>query len=221
MDTTLAPSLSRSGPSPWALAAAGTLFSFLWASAFIAGKIGFTACGPLTLLSLRFTLVGGGLAIALALQRRGLRVSAATAGSSIQRGSRPPWGRMSHVSGAPGHRGAVRTAAGCGFAVGAAGGALLGRTGQYFTAFDTSYRSSFSSSASASTYLVVDGYSLVNARVGFRAADGWTLSVWSRNLLNKDYFDLLSAAPGNTGLYVGQPGDPRTFGVTMRVALRQ
>lgn len=103
----------------------------------------------------------------------------------------------------------------------AAGGDLLGRTGQYFTAFDTSYRSSFSSSASASRYLVVDGYSLLNARVGFRAADGWTLSVWSRNLLNKDYFDLLSAAPGNTGLYVGQPGDPRTFGVTMRVALRQ
>ena len=103
----------------------------------------------------------------------------------------------------------------------AAGGTFLGRTGQYFTAFDTSYRSSFSSSASASTYLVVDGYSLVNARVGFRAADGWTLSVWSRNVLNKDYFDLLSVAPGNTGLYVGQPGDPRTFGVTMRVALRQ
>ena len=34
---------------------------------------------------------------------------------------------------------------------------------------------SFSSSASASRYLVVDGYSLVNARVGFRSADGWTL----------------------------------------------
>lgn len=83
-----------------------------------------------------------------------------------------------------------------------------------------SYRSSFSSSASASRYLVVDGYALLNARVGFRAADGWTLSVWSRNLLNKDYFDLLSAAPGNTGLYVGQPGDPRTVGVTMRLTFR-
>ena len=64
---------------------------------------------------------------------------------------------------------------------------------------------------------MVDGYSLLNARVGFRAAERWTLSLWSRNLLNKDYFDLLSAAPGNSGLYVGQPGDPRTVGVTLRV----
>ncbi len=99
-------------------------------------------------------------------------------------------------------------------------GVLLGRTGQVFGAFDVSYRSSFSSSASASTYLIVPAYSLVNTRVGFRAANGWTLSVWSRNLLNRDYFDLLSAAPGNTGLYVGQPGDPRTLGVTLRVTLK-
>ena len=67
---------------------------------------------------------------------------------------------------------------------------------------------------------MVDGYSLLNARVGFRWADGWTLSVWSRNLLNKDYFELLTAAPGNTGLYVGQPGDRRTFGVTLRMTFR-
>ena len=97
---------------------------------------------------------------------------------------------------------------------------LLGRTGDFFAALDTSYRSSFSSSASASRYLVVDGYSLVNARVGFRWTDGWTVSVWSRNLLDKDYYELLTAAPGNTGLYVGQPGDGRTVGVTLRVALR-
>ncbi len=100
-------------------------------------------------------------------------------------------------------------------------GRLLGRTGQFFTAVDVSYRSSFSSSSTASKFLVVDGYALVNARVGFRATDAWTLSVWSRNLLNKDYFDLLTAAPGNTGLYVGQPGDQRTLGVTLRVTLKQ
>lgn len=95
---------------------------------------------------------------------------------------------------------------------------VLGRTGQFFAAFDTSYRSSFSSSASASKYLVVDGYSLLNLRLGFRAAEGWTLSAWSRNLLNKDYYDLMSAAPGNSGLFVGQPGDSRTFGVTLRLS---
>ena len=42
--------------------------------------------------------------------------------------------------------------------------------------------------------------------IGFRAANGWTVFLWSRNLLDKEYFELLTAAPGNTGLYVGQPG---------------
>lgn len=36
----------------------GTLFSLVWSSAFIAGKVGMTASGPLTLLSLRFLLAG-------------------------------------------------------------------------------------------------------------------------------------------------------------------
>jgi iron complex outermembrane receptor protein len=98
---------------------------------------------------------------------------------------------------------------------------VLGRTGEIFAGFDTSYRSEFSSSASASRYLVVDGYSLVNARVGFRWNDGWALFLWSRNLLDQDYFELLTAAPGNTGLYVGQPGDSRTVGLTLRVSLRR
>jgi len=97
---------------------------------------------------------------------------------------------------------------------------LLGRAGQLFGAADFSYRSEFSSSPSASQYMFVPGYPLLNARVGFRWADGWTLTLWSRNLLNKDYYELLTAAPGNTGLIVGQPADPRTFGITMRVTFR-
>ena len=98
--------------------------------------------------------------------------------------------------------------------------AVLGHSGELFGAFDTSYRSSFSSSASASRYLVIDSYSLLNTRVGFRWSNDWALSLWTRNLLNKDYFELLSAAPGNSGLYVGLPGDPRTIGVTMRLKFR-
>jgi len=96
----------------------------------------------------------------------------------------------------------------------------LGRSLEFFGGIDGSYRSSFSSSASASRYLVIDGYSVLNARVGFRAPGGWAFFVWSRNLLDKNYFELLSAAPGNTGLYVGQPGDSRTVGVTLRLSFK-
>jgi iron complex outermembrane receptor protein len=95
----------------------------------------------------------------------------------------------------------------------------LGQRGA-FAGVDASYRSSYSSSPSASQYLVVNGYGLLNVRGGFRWADGWSLSVWSRNLLDKDYFEFLSAAPGGSGLYVGLPGDPRTVGVTLRMSLR-
>jgi len=42
----------------------------------------------------------------------------------------------------------------------------------------------------------------------------------SLDVLNRNYFELLSAAPGNSGLYVGQPGDPRTVGVTLRMSYR-
>ncbi|MEQ1910724.1 MAG: TonB-dependent receptor [Vicinamibacterales bacterium] len=99
-------------------------------------------------------------------------------------------------------------------------GAFFGRTGQFFGAFDASHRSRFSSSATPSAYLNVNEYSLLNTRVGFRTSNAWTLSVWARNLLNKNYLDLMSAVAGNTGLLVAQPGDPRTFGVTLRLSLK-
>ena len=98
--------------------------------------------------------------------------------------------------------------------------ALFGYAGELFGAVDTSYRSNFSSSASASRYLTVEGYGLINLRAGFRWSDGWSLFLWSRNLLDKSYFELLTAQPGNSGLYVGLPGDPRTVGVTLRMNLR-
>jgi len=97
---------------------------------------------------------------------------------------------------------------------------IFGRAGQVFGALEMSHRSSFSSSATPSRYLVVDGYALLNVRVGVRRDDGWSVFVWARNLLNRNYFELLSAAPGGSGLYVGLPGDPRTAGVTLRMSFR-
>jgi iron complex outermembrane receptor protein len=99
-------------------------------------------------------------------------------------------------------------------------GSFFSRGGEYFAALDTSYRSEFSANATPSKYMMIPGYSLVNARVGFRVADGWTLSVWSRNLFNTNYLELMSVQPGNSGLIEGQPGDPRTAGITLRMALR-
>ena len=98
-------------------------------------------------------------------------------------------------------------------------GAPLGHAGEFFGAVDTSYRSEFSSSPSPSTYLIVEGYGLVNLRGGFRSKTGWQVLVWSRNVFDKDYFEFLTAVPGNSGLYVGLPGDPRTVGVALRLNL--
>ncbi|MFN7165084.1 MAG: TonB-dependent receptor [Hyphomonas sp.] len=95
-------------------------------------------------------------------------------------------------------------------------GGLLGRDGEYFTALDAFYRSDFSSSPTESRFLTVDGYSTLNGRLGFRSANGWDIYVWGKNLLDEEYFELLAAQPGNSGLYVGQPADPRTYGVTLR-----
>jgi iron complex outermembrane recepter protein len=97
---------------------------------------------------------------------------------------------------------------------------LFGQVGELFGAVDTSYRSEFSSSPSASRYMMVDGYGLINVRAGFRWSEGWSVFLWSRNLLDKQYFEFLTAQPGNSGLYVGLPGDPRTIGLTVRMNLR-
>lgn len=93
---------------------------------------------------------------------------------------------------------------------------LLKREGDFFVGIDTSYRSGFSSSATPSAFLNVPSYELVNTRVGFRSSQGWDLWFWTRNLFDNNYYELLSPGFGGTGLFVGQPGDPRTFGVTFR-----
>ncbi len=66
-----------------------------------------------------------------------------------------------------------------------------------------------------SKYTVIDGYRVVNASLGFRDARGWEVSVWVRNLFDKDYIQNLTVQAGNSGLVVGTPSDPRTFGLTL------
>ncbi|KQS32227.1 TonB-dependent receptor [Pedobacter sp. Leaf194] len=94
-------------------------------------------------------------------------------------------------------------------------GNLATKSGRYFIAGDASYRSDYSSNATPSAVLNVAGYSLFNARLGFRS-EKFSAFIWSRNIGNKNYYEQLQAAAGNSGLYAGVLGDPRTFGATLR-----
>lgn len=92
---------------------------------------------------------------------------------------------------------------------------LLGKEGQLYFGVDGNYRSKWNSNASPSIYTEVKGYALTNFRVGFRG-DGFDVFGWVRNAFDVNYIDLLQVAPGNTGLIAGTPGDPRTWGGTIK-----
>lgn len=93
---------------------------------------------------------------------------------------------------------------------------LLGQNGILFLGLDSYFRTDFSSNASPSKVLNINGYGLLNGRVGFRAGQNLTVSLWSRNLLSKDYYEQLLPAAGSAGQYAGVLGDQRTYGVTLR-----
>lgn len=92
---------------------------------------------------------------------------------------------------------------------------VAGTEGQFYLGYDGSYRSKFSSNPSRSAYTDINGYSLSNVRAGFKAPGSWNAFAWVRNLFDHNYYELLATQSGSTGLIVGQPGDPRTYGFTI------
>jgi iron complex outermembrane receptor protein len=92
---------------------------------------------------------------------------------------------------------------------------VFGTDGQLYAGVDGSYRSKFSSNPSRSLYTDIDGYALTNFRLGYRKEGDWNVFGWLRNAFDTDYYDVLATQSGSTGLIVGQPGDPRTYGLTL------
>lgn len=92
--------------------------------------------------------------------------------------------------------------------------------GQVYIGYDGNYRSGFSSNPSESIYTNIGGYSLSNFRLGYRKGERLNLFAWVRNAFDRNYFELLATQSGSTGLVVGQPGDPRTFGLTLALGVR-
>ena len=99
---------------------------------------------------------------------------------------------------------------------------VAGKSGQIYAAVDGSYRSSFSSNATPSPSTDIAGYTLTNFRVGWRTETdvaGVRIDVygWVRNAFNVGYLEQLQIAPNSVGLVVGNLGEPRTFGGTVRL----
>lgn len=65
----------------------------------------------------------------------------------------------------------------------------------------------------------IAGYGIVNLRAGFRARSGWEAFVLVKNALDTNYLQFVSVQTGNSGLVIGNPGDPLTVGATVRVRL--
>jgi iron complex outermembrane recepter protein len=89
-------------------------------------------------------------------------------------------------------------------------------SGEAYLHTELTVRTSVYGDPSDSRYAIIGGYTLVNASLGFRAAN-WEASIWARNLFNANYLQNVTIQAGNSGLVVGTPGDPQTFGATLRV----
>ena len=88
--------------------------------------------------------------------------------------------------------------------------------GQAYVQGELQTRSKMFGEPSDSQFAVIDGYSVVNASLGFRQQGPWEVALFARNLFDRNYMQNLTVQAGNSGLIVGTPSDPRTYGLTIR-----
>ncbi|MBX9605151.1 MAG: TonB-dependent receptor [Gammaproteobacteria bacterium] len=96
---------------------------------------------------------------------------------------------------------------------------LAGLAGEAYARLEVSARSQVYGEPTDSRFGIIKGYGLVNVVVGLRQQGPWDLSFWVRNLFADDYMQNITVQAGNSGLVVGTPSDPRTYGMTLRLRL--
>lgn len=95
-----------------------------------------------------------------------------------------------------------------------------GRGRELHMGLDGMYRSGYWGTVEHGRASFIDAYTLANARIGLRPLDRlWDLTLWVRNVLDKDYIAAVHPLYG-VGDYGAFPGDPRTYGVTLRMLLQ-
>lgn len=89
--------------------------------------------------------------------------------------------------------------------------------GQAYLHGEYNYRSKVYGDPSDSRYTLMPAYSLLHASLGWRD-EKWDFSLWVRNLTNEHYLQNVTVQAGNSGLVLGTPADPRSFGATLRAS---
>jgi iron complex outermembrane receptor protein len=91
----------------------------------------------------------------------------------------------------------------------------LGAT-EVYVGGDGSYRSSFFATVNLDPFSRVEGYALFGLHGGVRDADDrWDVSLWVRNLFDKDYTNTVSVN-ATYGVTLAAIGEPRLYGLTLR-----
>ncbi|MFZ4121551.1 MAG: TonB-dependent receptor [Caulobacterales bacterium] len=92
---------------------------------------------------------------------------------------------------------------------------IAGVSGETTVLIDTQARTETTGDGPASRALVINGYGVTHASVGFRSNAGWRARLFARNLFDTEYLQTVTAQAGNSGLVVGLPGEPRLVGVAI------
>ena len=80
------------------------------------------------------------------------------------------------------------------------------------------YNSSYNTGSDLDPRKLQGAYGLLNARLGIGSVDGkWTVEAWGANLTNKGIYQVAFDAPFQYQQIDAFLGDPRTYGITLRV----
>jgi iron complex outermembrane receptor protein len=91
---------------------------------------------------------------------------------------------------------------------------------QVYGLFDVNWRSKQNTTITLDPSAEIGGYALASARVGTLLDNGrLDVQFWAENLFNKAYFINLLGYTKSTGIIQGYPGNPRTYGLTVRVKM--
>jgi outer membrane receptor protein involved in Fe transport len=80
------------------------------------------------------------------------------------------------------------------------------------------YNSSYNTGSDLDPRKLQGAYGLLNARLGLGSVDGkWTVEAWGANLTGKGIYQVAFDAPFQYQQIDAFLGDPRTYGITLRV----